>query len=180
MSDSGDAAHTRPVKDLAIRLEAVDPDAGAALRIVVLFDQLGRGRAALAAAGAAFLHPLAKATQLKHILDRPLMPHERSNSPRKAIPPPVPSVTVPLSAALRLPGSGPPAPAHPSFMAYAMPAKLINGQWVIGRGGGNGGSAANWHIYPDTGWVGIVLCNYDGLPMQEILKREMQAVTGQR
>ncbi|PZF96761.1 serine hydrolase domain-containing protein [Micromonospora deserti] len=75
---------------------------------------------------------------------------------------------------------GGPAPAHPSFMAYAMPAKLINGQWVIGRGGANPGSTANWHIYPDTGWVGVVLSNYDGLPMQEILNREMQAVTGQR
>lgn len=75
---------------------------------------------------------------------------------------------------------GGPAPAYPSFMAYAMPAKLISGQWVIGRGGANPGSTANWNIYPDTGWVGVVLSNYDGLPMQEIVTREMQAVTGQR
>lgn len=73
---------------------------------------------------------------------------------------------------------GGPPPAHPSFMAYAMPAKLINGQWVTGRGGANPGSVANWHIYPDTGWVGVVLSNYDGVPMQEILDREMQAITG--
>lgn len=75
---------------------------------------------------------------------------------------------------------GGPAPAHPSFMAYAMPAKLFNGQWIVGRGGANPGSVANWHIYPDTGWVGVVLSNYDGVPMQEILDREMRAITGQR
>ncbi|MBT2411653.1 beta-lactamase family protein [Streptomyces sp. ISL-12] len=72
------------------------------------------------------------------------------------------------------------APAHPSFMAYAMPVKIINGQWVIGRGGATGGSAANWNIYPDTGWVGVVLSNYDDVPLQEILDRETQAVTGSR
>jgi hypothetical protein len=51
---------------------------------------------------------------------------------------------------------------------------------VIGHGGASGGSAANWNIYPDTGWVGVILSDYDGLPMQEIVTREMQAVTGQR
>jgi CubicO group peptidase (beta-lactamase class C family) len=76
--------------------------------------------------------------------------------------------------------SGGPVPAHPSFTAYEIPVKIINGQWVIGRGGGGGGSGTYWNIYPDTGWVGIVLSNYDGLPMQEILTQEMQAVIGQR
>ncbi|KPM53715.1 beta-lactamase [Frankia sp. R43] len=73
---------------------------------------------------------------------------------------------------------GGPAPAHPSFMAYSIAAKIINGQWVIGHGGGNGGSVANWHIYPDTDWVGVILGNYDGVPMQELVDREMQAITG--
>jgi CubicO group peptidase (beta-lactamase class C family) len=72
-----------------------------------------------------------------------------------------------------------PAP-YPSFEAYGMPVKLINGQWVIGRGGANPGSGANWNIYPDTGWVGVILSNYDNLPLQEIGERENQAITGQR
>lgn len=75
---------------------------------------------------------------------------------------------------------GGPAPAHPSFAAYAMPVKLIGGQWVTGRGGANPGSAVNWHVYPDSGWVGVVLSNYDGVPMQEILEQEGLAVMGSR
>lgn len=73
-----------------------------------------------------------------------------------------------------------PSIPHSASVPYPPEAvKVINGQWVIGRGGANPGSTANWHIYPDTGWVGVVLSNYDGQPMQEILDREMQAVTGQ-
>ncbi|CAL9492421.1 hypothetical protein SUDANB145_03249 [Streptomyces sp. enrichment culture] len=65
-------------------------------------------------------------------------------------------------------------------MAYTMPVKIINGQWVVGRGGATGGSAANWNVYPDTGWVGVVLSNCDDVPMRDILDRETQAVTGSR
>ena len=43
-------------------------------------------RAAGAAAGAAFLHPLAEATQIKHILGSAAHAHERSNSPPETIP----------------------------------------------------------------------------------------------
>jgi hypothetical protein len=59
-----------------------------------------------------------------------------------------------------------------------MPVHIVNGQWVFGRGGGNPGVSANWNIYPYTGWVGVVLGNCDGLPLQEITGREMQAITG--
>ncbi|MER5349062.1 serine hydrolase domain-containing protein [Kitasatospora sp. NPDC002551] len=65
-----------------------------------------------------------------------------------------------------------------SFGAYDMPVRIVNGQWVLGRGGGNPGVSANWNIYPHTGWVGVVLGNCDGLPLQEITGREMRAVTG--
>lgn len=37
----------------------------------------------------------------------------------------------------------------------AMPVSIVNGQWVIGRGG-VGGIGATWSIYPATGWVGVV------------------------
>jgi CubicO group peptidase (beta-lactamase class C family) len=79
-----------------------------------------------------------------------------------------------LFAGAKLPGPEPTA-----FEAYTMPVSIINGQWVIGRGGGAGGIGANWDIYPDTGWVGVVLSNYDEIPLFEICLKELEAVTGQ-
>jgi hypothetical protein len=57
--------------------------------------------------------------------------------------------------------------------------KIVKGQWVPGRGGGNPGVAANWNSYPDTGWVGVILANCDEVPLQEMVQQELQAVTGQ-
>lgn len=68
----------------------------------------------------------------------------------------------------------------PGFGTYGPTAHIVNGQWVIGRGGVNAGSSASWNIYPYTGWVGVVLSNYDGLPMQDILEQERQAIVGRR
>ncbi|MFF7452993.1 serine hydrolase domain-containing protein [Kitasatospora sp. NPDC008115] len=65
-----------------------------------------------------------------------------------------------------------------SFGAYDMPVRIVDGQWVFGRAGGNPGVSANWNVYPHTGWVGVVLGNCDGLPLQEITGRETQAITG--
>ncbi|TDD87324.1 serine hydrolase domain-containing protein [Actinomadura rubrisoli] len=70
-------------------------------------------------------------------------------------------------------------PADAGFGAYQMPVSLVNGQWVWSRAGANPGVGANWTIYPDTGWVGVILTNRDGVPLQEIVERETQAVIGQ-
>ncbi|WP_067798352.1 serine hydrolase domain-containing protein [Actinomadura formosensis] len=70
------------------------------------------------------------------------------------------------------------APADASFGAYTMPVSLVNGQWVWSRAGATPGGGANWTIYPYTGWVGVILANCDGVPLQEIIEREIQAVTG--
>ncbi|MCP2338966.1 serine hydrolase domain-containing protein [Actinomadura rupiterrae] len=70
-------------------------------------------------------------------------------------------------------------PAEASFGAYSVPVSIINGQWLIERAGVNPGSAANWNIYPDTGWVGIILANTDGVPFIDLIQRETQAITGQ-
>ncbi|QFZ19095.1 serine hydrolase domain-containing protein [Saccharothrix syringae] len=78
-----------------------------------------------------------------------------------------------LFAGPKLPGHGP-----TSYEAYTMPVSIVGGQWVIGRGGGTGGGSANWSVYPDTGWVGVVLSNYDDIPLLEICVQEVQAVTG--
>ncbi|MBO2448502.1 beta-lactamase family protein [Actinomadura barringtoniae] len=77
----------------------------------------------------------------------------------------------------RVPGDGS-APAHPSFTGYSGPIKIVSGQWLIGRGGSTGGSTANWNIYPDTGWVSVILSNYDEIPIVEIAEQELKAITG--
>ena len=78
-----------------------------------------------------------------------------------------------LFAGAKLPGPEPTA-----YEGYTMPVSIINGQWVIGRGGGAGGVGANWSIYRDTGWVGVILSNVDGAPLLDLCLREAEAVTG--
>ncbi|QKW07777.1 beta-lactamase family protein [Streptomyces sp. NA04227] len=70
------------------------------------------------------------------------------------------------------------APADAAFAAYTLPVSLVSGQWVNGRAGVNPGSVASWNIYPDTGWVGVVLGNHDEVPFQEIIQQETQAIIG--
>jgi CubicO group peptidase (beta-lactamase class C family) len=65
-----------------------------------------------------------------------------------------------------------------SFGAYGIPVSIVNGQWMYERAGGNPGVGANWDIYPYTGWVGVILSNRDGVPLQEMIGQEMQAITG--
>jgi CubicO group peptidase (beta-lactamase class C family) len=64
------------------------------------------------------------------------------------------------------------------FGTYGPSAEIVGGQWVIQRAGGNPGVCANWTIYPDTGWVGVILANGDDVPLVEMIGRETQAVTG--
>ncbi|MEU8343722.1 serine hydrolase domain-containing protein [Spirillospora sp. NPDC048832] len=65
-----------------------------------------------------------------------------------------------------------------SFGAYGIPISIVGGQWMYQRAGGNPGVAANWDIYPYTGWVGVILGNNDGVPLQEMIGQKMQAITG--
>ena len=64
------------------------------------------------------------------------------------------------------------------FSTYGPAASIVGGQWVYGRGGGNPGVGANWNVYPDTGWVGVILANHDDVPLVEMIGRETQAITG--
>ncbi|MFF5263459.1 serine hydrolase domain-containing protein [Actinomadura viridis] len=66
----------------------------------------------------------------------------------------------------------------PGFSTYGSTAHIVEGQWELARSGTYPGSATHWSIYPDTGWVGVVLSNYDGIPLQEIIGRQRQAITG--
>ncbi|WP_034487600.1 serine hydrolase domain-containing protein [Actinomadura oligospora] len=65
-----------------------------------------------------------------------------------------------------------------SFGAYGITASIVNRQWRYQRAGGNPGVGANWDIYPSSDWVGIILSNIDGVPLQEMIGRETQAIIG--
>jgi CubicO group peptidase (beta-lactamase class C family) len=76
------------------------------------------------------------------------------------------------------PGAGMPPAGSAPFQAYGLVSPIVDGQRVIGHGGGIGGGNANWSIYLDTDWVGVVLCNYDLANFQDILAAERQAIIG--
>ncbi|GIF33457.1 beta-lactamase [Actinoplanes utahensis] len=65
-----------------------------------------------------------------------------------------------------------------SFGTYGPSADIVGGQWAIQRAGGNPGVCANWSIYPNSDWIGVILANGDGVPLSEMIGRETQAVTG--
>lgn len=66
----------------------------------------------------------------------------------------------------------------PGFATYGPTAHIVEGQWELGRGGLHPGSSTYYSIYPDSGWVGVILSNYDDIPLQEITGRQTQAITG--
>lgn len=66
-----------------------------------------------------------------------------------------------------------------SFAAYGIAGHISNGQWQRQRAGGNPGVGANWSIYPDSGWVGVILGNRDGASLVDVLAQETLAVTGE-
>jgi hypothetical protein len=66
-----------------------------------------------------------------------------------------------------------------SFSAYGLTVEISNGQWAYQRSGGNPGVGATWTIYPDTGWVGVILGNHDrNASLVDLILQEMKAVTG--
>lgn len=50
---------------------------------------------------------------------------------------------------------------------------------MIGHGGGVGGGNANWNVYLEHDWVGVVLSNYDldSKLFMDILGKEREAIT---
>ena len=58
-------------------------------------------------------------------------------------------------------GGGGGGPARTVFQAYGPLAALERGQWVVGHGGGSRGISTSVDLFPDTGWVAVVLANHD-------------------
>jgi hypothetical protein len=50
---------------------------------------------------------------------------------------------------------------------------------VLLHGGGSPGETTNISIYPDLGWVAVVLCNYD-VDLRPILRLQDQLITSSR
>ncbi|QKW39821.1 beta-lactamase family protein [Actinomadura sp. NAK00032] len=66
----------------------------------------------------------------------------------------------------------------PGFATYGPTAHIVEGQWELGRGGLHPGSSTYYSIYPDSGWIGVILGNYDDIPLQEITGQQTRAITG--
>lgn len=65
------------------------------------------------------------------------------------------------------------------FSAYGLSVEISNGQWAWQRSGGNPGVGATWTIYPDTGWVSVILGNHDAnASLVDMILQEMKAITG--
>ncbi|OLF15156.1 serine hydrolase domain-containing protein [Actinophytocola xanthii] len=80
---------------------------------------------------------------------------------------------VDLFTSAKIPGYDP-----TSYHTYTMPISIIGDVSTFGRGGGGGGVGANWTVYGDSGWVGVILSNYDEFPLLEMCMAENEAVTG--
>ncbi|MEW1724649.1 serine hydrolase domain-containing protein [Streptomyces sp. NPDC093109] len=69
-----------------------------------------------------------------------------------------PAVTPPGRAPLPTgPGSGPRA----MLQCYGPMRTLLNGQWGVGHSGGSPGQSTDVQMYPDSGWVSVILSNID-------------------
>lgn len=53
------------------------------------------------------------------------------------------------------------------FLGYSMLAQRHNGQWVNGHGGGSPGVSCKLEWFPESGWVTVVLANYDSAANRE-------------
>lgn len=69
-----------------------------------------------------------------------------------------------------------PSPTGP-FQAYGILNAIVNEQVVLLHGGGSPGEATSFSIYPELGWVAVVLCNSD-VDLQPILRLQDQLITG--
>jgi CubicO group peptidase (beta-lactamase class C family) len=75
-------------------------------------------------------------------------------------------------------GAKVPSPAGP-FQAYGILNAIVNDHTVLLHGGGSPGEATNISIYPDLGWVAVLLCNYD-VDLRPVLRLQDQLITSSR
>lgn len=68
------------------------------------------------------------------------------------------------------------------FLGYSMWADRTNGQWINGHNGGSPGVSCNLDWFPESGWVAVVLSNYDsatdrGGPAATISSKARELIT---
>ncbi|HEY4022962.1 MAG TPA: serine hydrolase domain-containing protein [Pseudonocardiaceae bacterium] len=74
-----------------------------------------------------------------------------------------------------LTGAKVPSPTGP-FQAYGILNAIVNNRVVLLHGGGSPGETTNISIYPDLGWVAVILCNYD-VDLRPVLRLQDQLIT---
>lgn len=65
------------------------------------------------------------------------------------------------------------------FAGYGMTARLTNGQWSYAKNGGSQGASNNVEWFPESGWVAVVLCNYDDVA-NDVSDKARELITGAR
>ncbi|WP_331766232.1 serine hydrolase domain-containing protein [Embleya sp. NBC_00896] len=78
------------------------------------------------------------------------------------------------------PGGGGGTPPQAMFQCYGPTGMLIDNQWVIGHGGGADGESTNIDMYPDGGWVAVILSNYDRDTVRPIAGMVRRIITSPR
>ncbi|QXJ24570.1 beta-lactamase family protein [Actinomadura graeca] len=74
-----------------------------------------------------------------------------------------------LGAKVPLPPRNPPTPSSAGFAGYGPVTSLSHGRWVHGHGGGNLlGASTSLDIVPASGWVIVVLSNYEAGTVEPI------------
>ncbi|MGV9311672.1 serine hydrolase domain-containing protein [Streptomyces sp. NPDC003691] len=72
------------------------------------------------------------------------------------------------------PGAAPPAA---TLQGYGPVALLTGGQWVLRHSGGSAGTGTSVEIHPGTGWVSVVLGNYDADSVLPVASRARELIT---
>jgi CubicO group peptidase (beta-lactamase class C family) len=95
------------------------------------------------------------------------------------------SAKVPLGPPMAPPGSPPPQGGTPplpqaTFQCHGPIGVLINNQWTLTFGGGSPGASTSIDMYPDSGWVVVVLSNYDMGTVQPIAGMARKLIVGTR
>jgi CubicO group peptidase (beta-lactamase class C family) len=81
------------------------------------------------------------------------------------------SAKVPLS-----PTDPPVTPGQLRCYGYGFRTTILNGQLIVGHSGSGPGVMTNLDIYPDLGWVAVVLSNHD-TPVDSVVQKERELIT---
>ncbi|QDY80936.1 beta-lactamase family protein [Streptomyces qinzhouensis] len=71
-----------------------------------------------------------------------------------------------------------PVPGVRSFISYGGPAPIVNDHRLLTHAGSAAGESTSWTVYRDAEWCGVVLSNYDEIPLEAIIEQERTPIVG--